>query len=461
MRILDGCSRSAVRGRMPRWGALVALVLLAAALSHCGGEADSRAISREVAISAHDGHDHGGHEGHDHSAHAPAGDLSLEELFAAACEHEIPAHQCDECRYELGLVKVAPELTERGLLTTAAVEERDFAAGLALTGEVQFDERRAARVALPATGTVRNVRVDLGSRVPAGAVLLELDCAELVEAESSYLEALAAARVAAQAHARHEELRAARITSEREYDEARQQREASAAQAQAARVRLLRLGLTDADLTALEQGGHSAALGVLRLRAPLAGQVLSIDAAVGERLEAGSQVLLLADLRSLWIWVDLYERDLPAVAAAQRGEGLPVTVSVGAYPGERFPGRIDFLSGVMETETRTVRARVAIENAGGRLRPGMFAQVHLPLGDASRAPAVPRAAVLSDEGVDFAFVRCREDYFVRRTVHTGRASDGHVEIASGLAPGDVVAVDGAFLLKSDVLREKMGAGCAD
>jgi cobalt-zinc-cadmium efflux system membrane fusion protein len=90
----------------------------------------------------------------------------------------------------------------------------------------------------------------------------------------------------------------------------------------------------------------------------------------------------------------------------------------------------------------------------------MFAKVSLVLEDGTEGLAVPASAVLSDDGRDFVFVRHLDDYFLRRQVRRGRAVGGLVEVLDGLLPGQTVATKGSFLLKSDVLRSKMGEGCA-
>jgi cobalt-zinc-cadmium efflux system membrane fusion protein len=105
--------------------------------------------------------------------------------------------------------------------------------------------------------------------------------------------------------------------------------------------------------------------------------------------------------------------------------------------------------------------RGTVPNPGRRLRPGMFVDVHIELPERPAVPVVPEEAVLHDEGRAFVFLLLPDRTFVRRPVTVGRELDGWSEILAGLEPGSDVATTGAFLLKSDVLRAKMGAGCAD
>jgi cobalt-zinc-cadmium efflux system membrane fusion protein len=453
--------------RSPKRAALgsatvLAAALLALVLGGCGAEAES--------LDEHDpGHDHDhGHEtdshaGHDgHEGHGGISDLDrpLEELFAAHCEHDLATHACDECRYEVGVAAVPEGLLEAGLVETSTATRRRFAADIELTGEIRFDETRIAHLGPSMPGIVREVRIDLGQAVEAGAPLIEIDSPELAEAEAGYLSAVAELRLAERTLTRQEELRTAGISSEREYLEAQQSHEAARIRSNSERQKLLRFGLSEAEISDLEAGGISAATGRHLLRAPFDGEALLLHAVRGERVDLGSELILFGDTSSLWVWVDLYESHLDAVARAQAERGLPARVAVRAYPGEVFEGQVDFVGRTMDETTRTVKARVTLDNPDGRLRPGMFATVRLAVGDDGEGIAVPESAVLSDENRDFVFVRHDSEYFVRRPVERGRRGDGWVEIVSGVVPGQTVATTGSFLLKSDVLRSKMGEGCA-
>ena len=115
----------------------------------------------------------------------------------------------------------------------------------------------------------------------------------------------------------------------------------------------------------------------------------------------------------------------------------------------------------MDESSRTVKVRIEASNPNGRLLAGMFADVELMLPTAEEVLAIPRSALLEDEGRAFVFVFHHDDYYVRRPVVRGRSWAGWVEIRRGLEPGATIVTEGSFLMKSDVLRSKMGAGCAD
>ncbi len=453
-------------------------VLAALALSACQKEAaaTSEAPKAEAPTAAakhaeHDRHDdlaadkggHGADDGHDHgAAGAKASDLDqpVDALLARTCEHGKKNFECDECRYEVGVARVPKAMLDDGIVKTAVAGRRKLEAPLPLTGEIKFDERRVTHVAPSTESLVRAVRVSLGQRVKAGEALIELESVALGEAQSQYLEARGALELARKAAERAEALRQEQIASEKEWLQARQEKEAAEIRTRAAREKLVRLGLSQAEVEALPERGGTAGRGALVLRAPAAGMVLEMHAVPGELVRPDQAIITVGDLSDLWLWADLYEDQLGRVVTGSKG-ALRAGVSVKAYPAEEFPGTVDFVGPTMDEKTRTVKVRIGVKNPDGKLRAGMFAAVKLYLPGEEEALAVPRQAVLSDEGRSFVFVHHHGEFFIRRPVETGRQSVDWVEVKDGLKGGETLATAGAFLLKSDVLRSKMGAGCAD
>lgn len=443
----------------PRIPLILSVILSMLAAMGCG-ETDARRTEG-------DAHDHGAqeatvddHEDHEHGEESDL-DRSVAELFADRCEHDISTHQCAECSYEVGIVRVRPELLEEGLVATTLAARHELPGEVTFTGEIRFDDRRIAHLGPRVDGTVLRAAVDIGDRVDIGQTLVEMESTELAEAQAGYLESLAGRDLSRRSFARLSELREAGIASEREYLEVEQNLATAEIQVNSARQRLLQFGLVAEEVAALEAGGIAEAVGRFSLRAPFAGEILGLHAVRGERLGPDDELALLGDVSSLWVWADLYESQIAAVGEALAGGSLPVDVEVNAFPGQRFPGRLDFLDRVMDEGTRTVKSRIVLANPDGLLRPGMFAHIHISLGGAQPRLVIPAEALLADEGREFVFLRHDEEYFLRRPVRGGARFGGLVEILEGLDEGESVVSRGAFLLKSDVLRSKMGAGCAD
>jgi RND family efflux transporter MFP subunit len=186
-----------------------------------------------------------------------------------------------------------------------------------------------------------------------------------------------------------------------------------------------------------------------------------MHAVPGEMIKPEESLITVGDNSTVWVWANVYERDMAALRGAQSQQKLSARVAVRGYPGQEFPGTVDFLSPAMEETSRTVRVRIEVPNPKGLLLAGMFANVKVLIPGDEEALVVPAGAVLEDEGRSFLFLHHHGDYWVRRPVVTGRRWDGWVEMKGGLSGGEDVVADGSFLMKSDVLRSKMGAGCAD
>lgn len=407
----------------------------------------------------HEGDHEEGHEGHEHGENeAPDLDRPVSELFEENCEHNMKAHECDECRYEVGVVKAREELFKNGLLKIVTAETKTVSKALRLTGEVQYDERRVAHVSTQVDGIIRKVHVTMGDKVTKGQPLMEMDSVEIGQTKAAYHEALAIERLARKNRDRIEALRKEGISSEKEMLIAKQELEAAEIRTNAARGMLKRLGMGGMKkdrTTSINSSGR------LILRAPSDGTILSMHAVTGEVAKSDMSLVTIGDNAVLWVWADLYEQDFARVVTQQADGNLQSSVYVKAFPGQPFPGTVDFINPSMSESSRTIKVRVTVPNPAGMLLAGMFADVDIFLAEDKEALSLPADAILDDEGRSFVFIHHKGDYFVRRPVVKGNDYHGWVEIKEGLKGQETVVADGAFLLKSDVLRSKMGAGCAD
>ncbi len=229
----------------------------------------------------------------------------------------------------------------------------------------------------------------------------------------------------------------------------------------AAEQRLHLFGMDEEAIKSVPQMKDNGRSAQLEVKAPRAGVVTALNVTEGKFVESSQSLYTIADTSNLWVWCDLYERDLgPLHERLAKGDKPQASVKVTAF-ADFFPGAVDLLDSAVNETTRTVKVRVQVKNEQGKLRPGMFAAVDIPLTEGKKVSLVPRHAVLSDEGQTFAFVHWKDDLWLRRDVNVGRPQGDMVEILSGLSVGDQVVAGGGFLFKSDILRAKMGAGCAD
>ena len=394
-------------------------------------------------------------------------DRSVEEMWTVKCEHNILQYACDECRYELGVVKLASALISEkgkpGLVSTTIAGGRNYSESLDVTGEVKLSEGKTVHVSTPLPGVVRTVGTDIGRAVRKGDVLLEIDSHEVAESKGDYMKKEAVRDLAKKTAEREAKLFEKKISAEAEAQEAQARLAEAEVDLANARMRLLRLGFSSPEIASFEHKTSDNMAGLLAIRAPRSGIIIERNVNAGENVEPGKDLLLLSDLSEVWVWADLRENDIPALALKTNGGSGKIAAQVRA-PGTGdmvYRGMLDILSGTMNEQTRTLKARIIIPNPEGLLRPGMFVNIKLLLSGEGSLLSVPKVAVLTDEGRPFVFVHKDGDYWVRRPVSLGKSFGDMVEIQEGLSPGQKILADGSFLLKSDVLRKKMGAGCAD
>ncbi len=338
---------------------------------------------------------------------------------------------------ELG---ISQEDAARAGIKVQRVELREWAGQITVTATIQANQDRLAHVMPRVPGRLVEVRARLGDRVKAGQTLALLDSIDLGAARSAYLQAHSEEAVTRAGFERAQRLQAENIIPEKEFLRARAEYEKARASLRAAADKLLMLGV------APDQGSGS----IFPLTTPFTGIVIEKKAVLGELAQPDMNLFTVADLSTLWIESDLFEKDLAKVRI-----GTQATVTVSAYPGEVFKGRLTYISSTMDKETRTVKARVEVPNPDGRLKPEMFATVVIGTGGSAKALTVPEDAVLLLQGQPTVFVAERGG-FEPRAVETGERAQGYAVLKSGVAPGEMVVVSGAYALKARLLKSQIG-----
>lgn len=379
--------------------------------------------------------------------------------FLVACSSEPPAKTptqtpgAEAAPDSTGARVVLSPAAVSGLgLETAPAERRALDATIRTTAVIRANENRLAHVSPRIPGKVVEVKAVLGDRVESGQVLAFLDSLELGEKKSAFLQARANLAVAQRGYEREDRLFKQRISSEKDYLESKGELERSDAAYRAAREALRLLGLADAAIDDITWGGRDHPLSHFPILAPFAGTVIEQHITLGELIEPEEKPYTIADLSTLWILLDVYEKDLGRI-----GVGTAAEVRVDAYPDERFSGRIAYVSDLVDEATRTARARVEVGNREGRLRPGMFARaiVTLPSEQPASVITIPSAAVQRIDGRPVAFVAESAGSYAVRPVTLGLETNGTVEVREGVAEGERVVTEGSFTLKSEVLKDQL------
>ena len=224
-----------------------------------------------------------------------------------------------------------------------------------------------------------------------------------------------------------------------------------------AKAKLNILGYSNEGLAKLKPDEVSDALSHYEVRAPFAGTVIDKNVVLAERVGTDTMMFRIADLSTVWIQADIYQKDLYALQ--QLGGTLRFRAPSGS-DGAMHTHEVEifYRGDVIDPETRTLRLRAIAENDDRHLKPGMFVEVEIPTEDLVVGLAVPESAIQELDGENVVFVQAGETSFKPRPVTVGEAAGGMVQILAGLEAGDRVVVSGAFALKSEMLKGEISHG---
>jgi len=346
-------------------------------------------------------------------------------------------------------------VVEQAGIRFATARTANGAATIPATGRIVFPTDRHAALASRATGIVASVAVDLGQEVEAGTELVAIDSAELGTVTAQLRQALAQRERWRRTVERQQQLREDGIGNAEELTAAQGRQQEAEAAVTAARQALRNLGLAREEIAAAASGQQPDEH--LRLRAPFAGTVIAVEAAPGESCERGEMLVTIADASRVWALLDVPERDLRHV---RLGQNVPIRSDLAHGPA--VTGTVSWIAPTVDARTRTVPVRVEIDNADGSFRAGQFITAAIPQAADENLVLVPRSAVQWDGCCNVVFVPGASDReFVTRKIQVDHQSGDQVAVASGVEPDQRIVTEGSWLLKTEILKGSIGAGCCE
>ena len=346
---------------------------------------------------------------------------------------------------------LAPEMVDRAGIKIEAVGEQlmgDNTGGQIATGVVRENAYRTTPVVSLVGGIVRRVNVELGANVRRGQSLAVVFSNELAMAQSSYLVARADLEEHHKHHVRTTRLLEIGAVSREELEQATTKLKTAEAEVASQRQKLLLLGLSRQQVSGLKSSSQITS--EVSLPAPVTGSVIVRSANPGEVVEANKEILRIADLSSVWVVAQVYEKDLGRIRI---GSGASITAE--AYPGRIFRGQVSYVDPTLDTATRTGQVRVELANPGQQLKIGMYVNVAFATvsGPTSTVPTVARAAVQNINNQQVVFVATKQpNVFVMRPVRLGPEVNGRYPVVEGLAVGESIVTEGSFLLRAEYLK---------
>jgi Cu(I)/Ag(I) efflux system membrane fusion protein len=320
-------------------------------------------------------------------------------------------------------IRISTDKIQKLGVRTEAAELRMLDKMIRAAGRIEPDERHVYSISPKFEGYVERLHVNVtGQPVQKGQPLFEVYSPELISAQREY--AIASGGVSALKDAGGD---------------------SQAAMKQLADSSLLRLknwDISEEQVRLLAQSGEARR--TLTFRSPVSGIVTEKKAVQGMRFMPGESLYQVTDLSSVWVVADVFEQDIGLVKTGARAK-----VTISAYPGKVFEGRISYIYPTLKAETRTISIRVELANPGGMLKPAMFAEIELSVAAKGSAISVPLSAVIDSGTRRIVLVQAKEGRYEPREVKLGARSDKHVEVLEGVKEGDQVVVAANFLIDAE------------
>jgi cobalt-zinc-cadmium efflux system membrane fusion protein len=346
------------------------------------------------------------------------------------------------------------ELNDKQLASVKveAVGEHLFPIEKAAVGSIDFNEDMTVQVFTPYQGKIVALFATVGDEVKQGQTLFTIDSPDLLAADSSLIAAAGVLELTSRSLARLKTLYESRAVSQKDLEQAISDQQTAEGALRAARDAVRIFGKTDGEVNKIV--AERMADPTLVVRSPISGRVTARNAAPGLFVQPGNAPApySVADISKMWMLANVAESDVSAYHLGQE-----VKVSVPAYPGKVFEGRISTISSTIDPNTRRMLVRSEIDDPDHELRSGMFATFVIRTGEPMRSLAVPLDGVVREgDGTMTAWVTADRRRFTRRTIKIGIQRDGFRQILEGLQPGELVATDGAVFLSNMLVIGQAG-----
>ena len=330
---------------------------------------------------------------------------------------------------------------------TGVVDYSGLQQDLSLAGKIAYGEDKYSKISSPLQGRVVEVRAHLGDRVKAGDVLLVVDSPDIAQAYSEYVKEDSDLQYATRSHELAKDLYSNKALPLKDLKQAENELVKARAEFRRAKERLLSLRVQAEELN--KPVDKQQITSRFEMKSPLTGIVVERMVTPGQSVGGDvNQVLFtVADLDMLQVVADVYERDLALVK-----EGQFAKVKVEAYPDVDFPATVASVGDVVDPASRTIKLRAWVNNQDHRLKPEMFARLHIQVGDATKILVVPKESVLEADGKQFVFVVEEPNHYVKHEVKVSSFSPDQMRVIDGLTPGQRIVTKGAVLIKGQEVK---------
>ena len=334
-----------------------------------------------------------------------------------------------------GEVYLASDSPKKAYIKTAILSLSQHPLLEPLVGKIAYNEKVTSRISSPVAGRVIGTPVTLGAQVQPGSTLLELDSPDVATAEADYVSAQADLTLAQKAWNRQQELYVGKAISQKDLEQAQDDFNDAHGALQRTQQRLKNLRVSAGQIN-----GHFA------LRSSIQGIVVerNVNPGLEVRPDLDTPLYVVSDIKKLTLLMEVFEVNLGKIRLGQK-----LSVSVPAYPGQIFPATVQYISQVLDENTRTVQVRCDLPNPDGRLLPGMYATINVDSAPNDQAIVIPLTAVFTEGDSDYVFIALEDHHYKQRPVEIGLRLKDKAVVTEGLQPGEQLVTEGALMLRTE------------
>jgi len=346
-------------------------------------------------------------------------------------------------------------------IVTGRAQKQNIASRFSLPGTLALNQNKTAHISSFVDGQVDFLSVDLGSKVKKGQPLITINSPGFAQAQADFLRARAKFILSQKEYERAKMLRKEKAIEEKEYLRREVEYQKNTTEYGVLGSKLHTFGITHKQIDALikkctdiedEEYKCDIVDSILPLLSPINGTVIFRDIILGEHVEPNKILFTVSDLSMLWVMLDAYEKDIPFISKKSN-----IVIKSVLYPDKEFPGKITYISDVIDEKLRTIKIRVEVSDLEGLLKSNMYVRGYIENeAEGKEILAVPEDAVQIIDGEKSVFVLENDNIFAVRHVSIGEKIGNFRIITSGLEEGEKLVVEGAFSLKAELSKATSG-----
>ncbi len=375
--------------------------------------------------------------------------ISFQALVILGCSNEETPQKDEHHEEHIKEVKLTAESIKLIKIETEKMSLQLLTGFISLPAVIIPNQDNEAQVGSLVQGRVQKVFVKLGDHVKAGQVLMTVEGLDIGTIKAGFLKAKSSLDYTKATYERQKKLFNEKIGSQKSLLESQAEYEKALAEFKAEDKRIHSIGLSDEDVNNGKTNDEHTS-GNLPIKSPINGIIVERNIVVGQLVDATINAFKVNNNSTVWVDGQVYEKDLNKI-----NQKTSAIFTSTVYPNESFDGNIIYLGQSIDEKSRTLLIRGEFRNSHNKLKPQMFGELRIPIGENTKAILVPEEAVINETDLSYVFIQINATTFEQRIVITGTSVNNRIEIKEGLHEGEIVVTKGVFYLNSELKKEEI------